>query len=261
MTHLSPEAQRARHRRLADVLEATSADPEWRAAHSLGAGDAGRAGELFALAADRAAEALAFDRAARLYRQALTHRQAAGAAQTRRLRVKMGEALALAGHAAAAAAEFQAVALDGGPDSLDLRRRSALLLLSSGHVDAGLAALREVLASVGLSLCRSPRASFWSLVWQRILLRLRGLSYTLRQAEQVPPDLLARLDVCDTAAVGLTMVDTIQGAYFQSRSLRLALKAGEPRRLCRALAIEGGHESIGGRTPHSERLLDAADEL
>src|SRR5439155_14928156 len=96
---------------------------------------------------------------------------------------------------------------------------------------------------------------------QRVLLRLRGLRYTLRPAEQVPADLLARLDVCDTAAVGLTMVDTIQGAYFQSRSLRLALEAGEPRRLARALALEGGHESIGGRTPRSEALLAAADEL
>src|SRR5262245_40442338 len=190
MTHLSPDAQRARHRRLADVLEATSADPEWRAAHSLGAGDGARAGELFALAADRAAEALAFDRAARLYLLALRHLTSPGEQQVRRLRVKLGEALALAGHAAAAATEFQAVARahqereierGGGKDSLELLRRSALLLLSSGHVDAGMATLREVLASVGLSLCLSPRASFWSLVWQRIRLRLRGLRYNLCQ--------------------------------------------------------------------------------
>ena len=49
-----------------------------------------------------------------------------------------------------------------------------------------------VMASVGLSLCRTPRGTFWSLVWQRLRLRLRGLRYTLRKAEEVPADLLAR---------------------------------------------------------------------
>jgi hypothetical protein len=263
VTRLSPAERAAHHRRLADALASAGADPEWRAVHLLGAGEAERAGELFALAAERAAEALAFDRAARLYRQALTHRASADAAQRRRLRVRLGEALALSGHAAAAAAELQAVAEDGGPDALDLLRRAALLLLSSGHVDEGMKALRRVLSSVGLSLCGSPRSSFWSLVWQRLRLRLRGLGYTLRKAEDVPAELLRRQDVCDTAATGLTMVDTIQGAYFQSLSLRLALQAGEPRRLVRALAAEGGHESAEGtRSPHrSKTLLDAAEEL
>jgi serine/threonine protein kinase len=262
--HLNAGEQRTHHRRLADVLEATGADPEWRAVHFLGAGEVARAGTLFAQAADRAAEALAFDRAARLYRQALTYRAAPGEQETRRLRTRLGESLALAGHAATAAAEFQAVALGAEPaQALDLRRRSALLLLSSGHVDEGMAALRDVVTSVGLSLCRSPRTSFWSLVWQRILLRLRGLKYTQRRAEDVPADLLAKLDVCDTAAAGLAMVDTIHGAYFQSRSLRLALQAGESRRLVRALALEGGHESIvGTRGPARGKLLLAtADDL
>src|SRR5262249_11501771 len=159
----------------------------------------------------------------------------------------LGEALALAGHAAAAAAELQAVALGADPaQALDLRRRSALLLLSSGHVDEGMAALRDVAASVGLSRCGSPRASFALLVSPRILLGWRGLKYTQRKAEDVPADLLAKLDVCDTAAAGLAMVDTIHGAYFQSYSLRLALQAGEPRRLVRALALEAGHESVAG---------------
>jgi hypothetical protein len=58
-------------------------------------------------------------------------------------------------------------------------------------------------------------------------------------------------------------VDTIQGAYFQSRTLRLALDAGEPARLVRALSFEAGHESIGGTssTRRTTRLLEAARQL
>src|SRR5262249_49876590 len=73
---------------------------------------------------------------------------------------------------------------------------------------------------------------------------------------------LAAVDACLTAAAGLSMVDAIQGAYFQSRGLLLALRAGEPRRLVLTLALEGAHESIGG-TPsprRSTRLLAAAAE-
>ena len=53
-------------------------------------------------------------------------------------------------------------------------RRAALHLLSSGHVDDGLATLRTVLDAVGLPLPGGPRAAFWGLVWQRLRLRWRA---------------------------------------------------------------------------------------
>jgi hypothetical protein len=261
---LPPEARAAHHRRLAEVLQARGADAEWLAVHFLGGGDQERAGHYFSQAAGRAAEALAFDRAARLYGQALELAGGRDEETRRRLRIRLGEALAQAGHAAAAAREFQAAAGGAEPaPAQELRRRASLLLLSSGHVDAGLATLQEVLASVGLSLLASPRRSFWALVWQRVRLRLRGLRFRRRPAEAVPAGLLARLDACAAAAEGLTMVDTIQGAYFQSLSLRLALEAGEPVRLLRALTVEAGHESIGGtrNRRRTQQLLDAARAL
>ena len=42
------------------------------------------------------------------------------------------------------------------------------------------------------------------------------------------------------------MVDTLQGAYFQTRGLLLALRAGEPERLVTALAMEAAHTSVEG---------------
>jgi hypothetical protein len=261
---LAPEERRACHRRLAEVLEAGGAsDAEALAVHWQGAGEPARAGRHAARASEQAAEALAFDRAARLYRLALDLLRPEGD-EERRLRGRLGDALAGAGRGAEAARQYQAAAAGAAPDeSLDLQRRAALQLLSSGHVDAGLAALREVLAAIGLRLCATPRSAFWSLVWQRVRLRVRGLRFRPREASAVPPADLRALDVCMAAAVGLSMVDTIQGAYFQSRSLLLALRAGEPGRLVSALAMEAAHESIGGT--HNRRrpaaLLGAAEAL
>jgi hypothetical protein len=58
------------------------------------------------------------------------------------------------------------------------------------------------------------------------------------------------------------MVDPVQGAYFHIRGLRLALHAGSPRHLVHALAMEAGHNSIGGSRSRrrTDWLLNAADE-
>ncbi len=266
VAHLTPAARRHYHRRLAEQFQASpTSDPEVLAAHWPEAGERERAGEHYARAAERAALALAFERATKLYRLALELRPVEGEEQ-RRLRTSLGDALAGAGRGAEAAREYQAAAsLAGqtGAAGVELQRRAALQYLSSGHVDAGLAALRNVLGAVGLNLCATPRAAFWSLVWQRIRLRLRGLGYRQRAASAVPPAELMTLDICLAAASGLSMVDTIQGAYFQSRALLLALRAGEPSRLVTALTMEAAHESIGGSwsRKRTDKLLRAATEL
>src|SRR6266702_7360029 len=75
---LTAEALKECHQRLASGLLGTGgADPERLATHYLGAGDAESAAEYGTAAAAKASEALAFDRAARLYRFALHLRSAA----------------------------------------------------------------------------------------------------------------------------------------------------------------------------------------
>jgi hypothetical protein len=100
-------------------------------------------------------------------------------------------------------------------------------------------------------------------LWNRARVRLRGLDFKPRPAGDVPTLLLARLDTSLSIAVGMGLVDTIRGADFQTRSLLLALRAGEPDRVARALAMEAAHSSAGGgktveRTAH---LLAAAREI
>jgi serine/threonine protein kinase len=264
LAYLGPDERHRHHASLARVLEASGqADAEWLAVHWEGAGDRQRAGGYYEAAAGRAAEALAFDRAAKLYRRALDLQAPAGP-EGRRLRVRLADALANAGRGADSAREYLAAATGAETaEALELQRRAGLQFLISGHVDEGLATLRTVLGAVGLRLCRTPREGLWSLVLRRLQLRLRGLNFRPRDAAQVPAEAVRRIDVCWSAAIGLSMVDTVQGAYFQTRGLLFALRAGEPFHLARALALEAGHVSSGGgRTrQRTARLIAAAEAL
>jgi hypothetical protein len=110
VSHLSPQAREAVHQRLAFALEVSSVpDPESLAIHYQGAGSRERAAVYAADAAAKAAEALAFDRAARLYKLALE----LGTVETvsrQKLRVRLGDALANAGRGAEAAHAYLAAA-------------------------------------------------------------------------------------------------------------------------------------------------------
>jgi hypothetical protein len=264
VTRLAPAALQEHHRRLALVLEASRrSDPEALAVHFQQAGEPGRAGTYYALAAAQAAEALAFDRAAKLYRLAL-ELQAPRGVEGCRLRARLADALANAGRGAESAREYLAAADTAGEaDARELQRRAALQLLSSGHVDDGLATLRAVLGAVGMKMPLTPRRALWSVAWQRLRLRWRGLGFRRRDLRQVDVGQVRRLETCRSAAVGLSMVAPLQGAYFQTRYLLLALRTGEPQHLVQALAMEGAHASIGGcfSRRRSDELLRAAETL
>jgi hypothetical protein len=137
VAHLAPGVLRDHHRRLALALEASGgADPEVLAVHWQEARQPERAGEYYSRAAAQAAEALAFDRAARLFRRALEFRPGAGPGATRS-GCKLADALANAGRGPEAAREYLAAAGTGAVEAVELRRRAAMQLLISGHVDEG----------------------------------------------------------------------------------------------------------------------------
>jgi eukaryotic-like serine/threonine-protein kinase len=260
--HLSPEKLKEHHHRLALALELSKqSDSETIAVHYQGAGDYERAADYAVKAAEQASSAFAFDRAARLYQLAIELRpQSIG----RPLRIRLGEALANAGRGAEAANVYLA-ALDGAKaaEIQELRRRAAEQLLRSGHIDQGLSVLRTVLSSMGLKLPESPRQALISFLGQRALARLRGLNFHERDQSQISPQQIARIDTCWSVAVGLSMVDVIRGAEFQARHLLLALRAGEPSRVVRALTTEAAYTSVGGSRSQqrTQRLLKKAKEL
>jgi hypothetical protein len=264
LAHLPEVRARAQHRRMALALEAAEhADPEALARHWRDAGERARGAEYAAQAAEKAARALAFDRAAGLYGECLL----LGLARDRKgrdLRVKRAHALVNAGRGTEAAALFAEAAADASPtEALDLRRRAAEQLLRSGHVAAGLEALRTVLGAVGMELAETPARALSSLLWRRARLRVRGLAFKERSEGQLPAETLTRIDTCWSVAAGLSMVDLIRSADFQARHLLLALDAGEPYRVARALAMEAGHVATAGKKAEAraKRLVAAATEL
>ena len=262
---LSPEALRADHLRLARSLEGSrSTDPEALALHFQEAGEPERAAEYAAAAAKRAADALAFDRAARLYRLARELRAPGAGAARRALCVRLGDVLVNAGRGAEAARAYLD-AIDGSSpdDALELQRRAAEQFLISGHIADGVSALRGVLGRVGLRMPGSPRAALLSMLLRQALLRLRGTRFRERDTAQIAPEVLTRIDVCWSAAKGLTLLDPVRGQDFQARHLLRALRAGEPYRVARALAIEGGHSSQGGLRARTRtaRLLEEASAI
>ncbi len=271
---LSAEARAACFQQLVAALEGTACDAETLAAYCVEAGDHARAAEHAATAAAEAARALAFDRAVRLYRLALDLRariQGGDVAPLRALREGLGAVLIDAGHGAEAADVLLAAIPGAEPArALDLRRRAAEQLLISGHIDRGLAELRLVLAELHLRMPERPWRAMLGMTFWILLLVLRGLRFRPRQPEDIPADVLLRVDTYASVSKSLSLVDTVRGSYFAVRSLSVALAVGEHLRILRALALlvaYGG--GAGGERPPwflrkvselARRMLEETDD-
>ena len=261
---LASDTLAACHRHVAKALIAVgNPDPIALADHLLAGGELERAAHYAELAADRAAEALAFDRAVHFYRVALDHGRHE-IVQGSALRRRLADALVNAGRGPEAARDYM-LAAEGAntADALELRRCAAEQLLRYGHFDEGLATVRDVLAAVGLELAPSRRRALIRLVWRRIKLRLRGFRFTRRDETQVATDTLRRIDICWSVASGLSLIDPVQAQTFQAEHLLLALKAGEPYRVARGVALEIAFVGTKGvpQRARTDRLIALATQL
>ena len=235
---LAPEAARGIHGRVAaSLVDRQSDDCEALFEHYRGAGDDHRAAVQAGLAADKAAAALAFDRAASFHRHALDLAPTSNDVDVRKQQLAV--ALANAGRPAEAADAYLHAAINASrSDQVVLQRAAAEQFLVGGHIDQGLDLLGQVLNSVGLSFAASPRLAAVRLLWQRARLRWRGLQFVPRHAHDVNPEELLRLDACWAAAAGLALVDIVSASDFLAQYLQLALNAGEPSRVARGMALE-----------------------
>jgi hypothetical protein len=258
-----PERRRC-HLSLARALETWSdSKPELVALHYESGGELESAGRHWILAADQAARALAFSHAAELYARGMAQ-ESLTTIERRALEVRRAEALAHAGNGPAAADGYLAAAATAAQgEALDLKRRAAEQLLLSGHLDRGLLVMEQVLASVGIRKQLTGRPSVVSVLVSRTRLKLRGLEHTPRTENEISHEELARIDACWTLAWSLAVIDPVLGADFQATHLRLALNAGEERRILRALTLEASYTSSAGvgAARHTLRVLRLADAL
>lgn len=264
VARLSPEKLQERNRGLAIVLERSGqTSPEVLAEHFNSAGDARQAQRYSILAANNAVQSLAFDHAAKHYANAILLADAIDGHKGD-LHLNRADALANAGRGAEAAEEYLMASHNRSDDqSMELKRLAAMQFLISGYMDEGLKLLGSVLGSVGMKMPSTPRQALWSLLVRRAELAINGLAFIPRDEAAVPPEELARIELCWSVVAGLSNVDIIRGSDFQTRSLLLALRAGEPFRIARALAVEACLVSaVGGRsTRRGAKLLNAAETL
>ena len=245
---IAPGEARQIHGRMAQALvERGSDDCEVLFEHYRGAGDDDHASIQAGRAAAKAQSALAFDRAAWFYREALALRPDAPAAAA--WREGVAGALANAGQPAAAAESYLRAADEAvHHHRVELQRRAAEQFLIAGDLDRGLHLTRTVLAGMGMRPPRSRRAALAWLLWRRARLRWRGLRFVPKPADAIDRDTLLRIDTCWSAATGLALVDFIEASEFNIRDLQMALDAGDAYRIARAMAIESAARCASPRS-------------
>jgi tetratricopeptide (TPR) repeat protein len=232
------------HRRLAASLEASGAvDLEALTDHLLGAGDHERASLYAARAAAQAEDALAFDKAARLYGVAAEHCREPE--RTRELLRCWADALVAAGRGPAAAHAYVEAAQKAPPDeAAELQALAGVQLLFSGALDAGLALLEGPLPALGVGVPESfeQAAAQAAHMWRE--LRARGFAFTERAESEVDPRELRRLDLLWGVTRGLLLHEHERPLPLVTRYLYDALDLGEPLRIVRGLALFHVHVDL-----------------
>lgn len=262
-TFIDQLEQRQIHGHLASALVALGYnDPEALFAHYLAAGNRSEAAHQAVLAARKSFEALAFEPAANFYSQALDLGAAKNDEELNELRRGLAESYTNAGRTGEAAAAY--LDLAAGATALDALQARCLAVeqfLIGGDVEDGLRAARHTLGQVGLGMPRGSRQALLRLIFNRLRIRLRGVGFEQQDEASIPREELVKIDTSWAMAKGLSMVNTIQGADFQTRHLLLSLRVGEPYRVACALAMEAGFIASSGDGERSEELLNEAMTL
>jgi tetratricopeptide (TPR) repeat protein len=255
---LSAQELSAIHNGLLRALEHSGrADADWLHSLALGAGELTLALQYGLTAAERAHASLAFERAAELYTRCLELCSEA-ASERALLWRKLGQVLGYSGRGVRAAeALLQAAKLcQSSSEALELKRMAASHLVRSGRFEQGDALFEEVMAAASIRAPRAEGKLIAAVVWERCRLSLRGLSFQRRTVDQISPAVLARIDLLEDLRLATGSHDALRSLLFATQSLRLALDAGEPTRVVRALSTAAVTAASGGGPSGAAEALD-----
>lgn len=244
---MAPGHARECHERMALALEdSPTPEPEALAHHFHQAGHDARAAEYAVSAGDRAANALAFLRAAEHYAAALSWKSN-DRGWRRPIERRRADALANAGHSAEAAEIYLSCAHEAPPlDNLDLRRLAFKHFFASGRFDEGIEVLRPLLGELELPYPTTTAGVALRTLWYVAQAALRAPAAPTVSVEAAPTPDLFRIDVCDAASSGLVPMDPLRGVYFLFLGLAVARAHGEPQRYGKLLAGAGGSLMLFG---------------
>ena len=243
------------HHELALALEQErEADAEALFEHWRCAGDRKKAGEYALQAAQRAEAALAFERAARLYGEALNLLELP-AERARVLEERLGHALSLCGRGSEAAdAFFRALPGATAANAMQLRSVATSQLLRAGQVARALSELKHARGLIGMSVPTTNLVTLVMLFWRRARIRLKRMTFKRPKRPPALQDLL-RADMLWEVGSGLACMDLLRGSVYQAEYLLLALKLGDPLRLARALSIEAIMCATANKNPARTQLF------
>lgn len=251
------------HQRLAEAWSVSSVvQPETLVAHYHAAHDVANTITYGVAAAERAEEALAFDRAAEFYD--LLVRLDTEPLKQHGWLIKLGEALVNTGRGYEAAhAYLRALNLSSGEEVIDLERRAAAELLRAGYLEQATAVLDRLLPKIGVRPVGSDVAGLCALLFYRSLLAIRGVAFRERSEAAVPPADLLRIDVLASVGAPLSLISLSRGVALTLQATWHALQAGEPKRVVLSLAMFAVTSAVGGTrsTRRTERILEATRTL
>jgi serine/threonine protein kinase/tetratricopeptide (TPR) repeat protein len=269
VARVEPTVLRAYHRSLAEVFaKQPGCDPEALFTHYLGAGDARSALPYVEKAAARAAETLAFDRAAQLYARAID--LTPPGEQRVELLILHGEALTNSRRTVEAGQRFmEAANLLAGrePDNervSGLRRRAAESFLRGGRYEEGERILRGVLEAIKVGLPQSDRQALLRALIIGLPYKIGDIRRRFRHGKPPSPETANRIEVLWGASLGLVMTNYPLAAYLAAKFVREAFRIKDTAALVRAIAQEAMIENtIGGSyfQRRAQRLLAVADRL
>ena len=263
LDRLSEERQRAIHLELARAFESVrNGDPETIGSHLAAAGQGERAAGYLVDAADEAADALAFDRAAQLIERALD----LGDWSERRqfeLRHRLGELYAALGLGRRSTeAYLEAGEAGDGLDTRECRIRACEQMLRTGDFDAGTDLLYEELEALGFSPARNRGWMLGSVLYHRWQVERRGFDFEVRAPEAIPRGDRLLVEALRVAVTMFGVSDVLRGSYFHFRSLPIALEYGYPTPLAILLCQQAAQDrSLGQNRERADALVDRAREL
>ncbi|MCB9610475.1 MAG: protein kinase [Polyangiaceae bacterium] len=231
-----------------------SCEPEILATHLREAGEMAAASDFAAEAAYAATMALAFERAIGLYQFAISCQPSS------RLFRRLADLLARTGRFADAAATFaEAARLSKGDNRLQLALSAAEAYLMCGQLARGRKLLAVTLPGLGIEYPDSGSLQRLSI---DALDRLdtRGLDFHERSTFEISRRELACVDACWSAGKGLCQNDPARSLLFLAEGAFRALDVGEPRRICRHLALLGMLGQHRGH-PSSSRYFAVAEDV
>lgn len=253
---LGPRA-RPLHEALAEALIGADAAPDAIAAQLALAGQRVRASQYTRRAAEAAERALAFDRAALLYQQAIDSDERGA-----ELLARLAGALANAGRPRESGDAYLAAAAQAHApgEQLELRRRAAEQYLAGGYLERGLTEARALLAETGGGrLPEHDLQALGALLVGRARLAATPLRWRRRVEHELPPDVRTRLDLHWSLSIGLASLDNLRGAVFAIRLPLACVEQADELRIARALcAAAVSYAGMGLRRP-TRRLIEAAE--